>query len=214
MVQRVCTILHRQYGLPRLGNPANPLSDLIYIMISNKTSPRIARRTYRQLRVRYGSWEKLLSARLSELRSVLRPAGLASVKSRQIQAALRTIRTDFGTLSLAPLKKRSTEEAQRYLAGLPGASEKVAKCVLMYTLNRPVLPVDTHVHRVSFRLGWTARKRADQSHAELEALVPEEYRKAFHVACIAHGREICRPRRPLCHRCPIMSYCRFFREGR
>ena len=91
--------------------------------------------------------------------------------------------------------------------GLDGVSEKVAKCVMMYTLGFDVLPVDVHVHRVATRLEWTNRKRADQCHEELEALVKPRYRFAFHVDCICHGRAVCRPKNPRCNDCVIRRYC-------
>ena len=150
---------------------------------------------------------------ISALRSLLRPAGLSVIKSRHIRAAFRSIKESFGVCDLSPLKGLAPEAAQDYLVGLPGVSEKVAKCVMMYTLGAAVLPVDTHVHRISGRLGWTARKRADQCHAELEALVPPILRRDFHVACVAHGRKVCRPLNPLCHECPISRYCTFFKAA-
>lgn len=210
-VRSVCRNLTKTYGNPRFGNPPDPLDDLIYIVLSNKTAPRTARRTYRRLRARFPKWENVLAERGAALRSLLKPAGLSVIKSKCIRAALRSIKETFGACDLRALSGLGPEEAQNYLVGLPGVSEKVAKCVMMYTLNLPVLPVDTHVHRISVRLGWTARKRADQCHAELEALVPPQLRRGFHVACIAHGRRVCRPRNPLCYDCGIRRFCAFFK---
>src|SRR5260370_19080691 len=129
-VREVCRNLGRVYGRPRFGNPSDPLDDLIYIMLSNKTSPRSARSTFKRLRDRFGTWDDVLCSPLAALRSVLRPAGLSTVKSRQIRAALRTIRRNFGVCDLRSLGKLSAAEAERYLVGLPGVSENVAKCVM------------------------------------------------------------------------------------
>lgn len=211
-VATVCARLEKEYGLPRFGNPRNPLADLIYIVISNKTSPSTANLTYARLRQRFKAWEDVLNAAPSELRKLLEPAGLARKKSKYIRAALARIRADFGSCSLTALRKIAPHNAHDYLVSLPGVSDKVAKCVLMYTLDAQVLPVDSHVHRVATRLGWTARKRADQSHEELEALVPPSKRFAFHVDCIAHGRLICRPESPICDECCINCYCAYFRS--
>ena len=212
-VRVVCNVLRKTYGSPRFGNPSAPLDDLIYIILSNKTSPKMTRATYKRVRSRFLDWDAALDAPISALRSLLKPAGLSAVKSRQIRAALRSIEHDFGACDLKSLKRLAPEAAQEYLVGLPGVSEKVAKCVMMYTLNLPVLPVDTHVHRVSLRLGWTARKRADQCHAELEALVPARFRRSFHVTCIAHGRKVCRPHAPKCEQCCIKQRCEFFKAA-
>jgi endonuclease-3 len=211
-VARVCALLEREYGRPRFGNPRSSLGNLIYIVISNKTSPRTAQATYRRLRGRFKAWDDVLRAPASALRKVLKPAGLAQKKSKYIRTALERIKQDFGSCNLAALRKVAPRNAHEYLVSLPGVSDKVAKCVLMYTLDAPVLPVDSHVHRIANRLGWTARKRADQSHEELEALVRPSKRFAFHVDCIAHGRLICRPEKPICYKCCINRYCAYFRR--
>ena len=212
LIRRVCETIECQYGRPRYGNPKSPIDDLVYIVLSNKTGPEIAKETYQNLKHRFPDWDAMIDARLAEVRRILKPAGLSDVKSRQLRGALRRIRRDFGRCSLHRLKKLSADEAQEYLTSLQGVSEKVAKCVMMYTLNFHVLPVDAHVHRVVTRLGWTARKRADQCHAELEALVKPRYRFAFHVGCIAHGRSICRPAQPECESCVIQQYCMYYKD--
>jgi len=212
-VRNVCRRLKKAYGTPRLGNPTDPLDDLVSIILSNKTGPRVARRTYKELRKRFRSWEAFLEAPISEARSVLKPAGLSAVKSRQLRGALRSIKNHFGSCDLRPLRRKPPEDAEDFLVSLPGVSEKVAKCVIMYTMNAKVLPVDVHVHRVSRRLGWTARKRADQCHEELESLVPPKWRYAFHVDCVLHGRKICRPNEPLCENCCIRRSCEYFRKN-
>jgi endonuclease-3 len=84
--------------------------------------------------------------------------------------------------------------------------------VAMYTMGAKVLPVDAHVHRVATRLGWTARKRADQCHEELEFVVPPNWRYVFHVGCVLHGRSICRPKQPRCLKCCVNRYCEYFKR--
>jgi len=211
-VRRVCDALRATYGCPRLGNPRSPLDDLVYIILSNKTAPEVAKRVFRTVKRRFGSWDDLLRSRPSILRRLLLPAGLATVKSDQIRRALRRIAQDFGRCSLRPLRRRPERDIHQYLTSLPGISEKVSKCVMMYTMGAQVLPVDAHVHRIAVRLGWTIRKRADQCHDELEALVAPRHRHAFHVDCIVHGRQVCRPTDPLCAVCCIARWCDF-RQG-
>ncbi len=208
-MRRVCERLEAEYGQPRLGNPRSPIDDMVYIILSNKTSPPVAVQTYRRLKKRFRTWNELLRTRKSVARAILEPAGLSTVKSEQLRSALQTIRKDFGRCTLSPLKNRSTVDVEAYLVSLPGVSEKVAKCVIIYTMGRDVLPVDGHVHRVATRLGWTARKRADQCHRELEALVPPHRRYAFHVDCVVHSRKRCRPKDPMCENCCVRRYCRY-----
>lgn len=211
-VRRVCEALDSAYETSRLGNPDDPLDDLVFIIVSNKTSPDTARRVYASIRRRFPRWDDVLASPPSTLELLLGPAGLARVKSRQIRGALRRIREDFGSCDLAPLRQRSQDSIEQYLLRLPGVSDKVAKCVMMWTLGAEVLPVDSHVHRIARRLGWTSRKRADQCHDELEALVPPERRASFHVDCIMHGRAVCRPTGPECENCCIRRYCRYNEE--
>lgn len=214
IIKQVCKTLRQTYGTPRHGNPSDPVEDLLYIILSNKTAPDAARKTFARLRERFPRCADILQAPITELRRLLRPAGLSNVKSAHIRGALRAIQRTFGSCDLAPLKLWPPEEAERFLVDLPGVSKKVAKCVMIYTLNMEVLPVDSHVHRVAVRLGWTSRKRGDQCHEELEALIPPSLRSNFHVCCIAHGRKLCRPAKPLCNECGIRRYCAYYRAMR
>lgn len=205
-VRAVCSRLQRTYGSPRLGNPTNPLSDLVFILVSNRTGPAVAKRVYRQLRSGFRKWSDLEGASASSLRRVLKPAGLAGKRARQLKEIVRRLRQDFGCVSLNALAHRTDSEAEHYLVSLPGVSRKVAKCVLLYGFGREVLPVDVHVHRVASRLGWHSHRRADQSHDTLESLVPPQLRYGFHTNAVAHGRAICRPV-PACPICPLLEVC-------
>lgn len=202
--------LRATYGLPRHGNPRRPLNDLFYIILSNKTTPDSAQRAYRALRRAFPSWDQIEPHDLSRLKEVLGPAGLSNVRTAQIVGIAEQLREKFGSVTLAPLKRMSSSEAETFLSGLPGVSLKVAKCVMMYTLGFEVLPVDSHVHRISVRLGWTSRKRADQCHEELEAIVPPPSRYGFHVAALAHGRAVCRPTNPRCDSCIVRRFCAYY----
>lgn len=210
IVNRVCKTLEAKYGRPRLGNPAKPLDDLIFILISNRTSPHLAEQTYWQLKKTFPRWEDILESPPVKLRTVLKPAGLSRKKSQQIRSLLRKVKNDFGRCSLNALARWNDDRVHQYLTELSGVSNKVAKCVMLYTLSAEVLPVDVHVYRVSKRLGWTSRGRAAQAHEELEALIPPSKRYAFHVDCIAHGRSICRSI-PDCNHCHIRKDCDYFR---
>ena len=209
VVRRVCDALQATYNDPRHGNPRDPLDDLVYVILSNKTGPIVARNVYDRLRAEFPQWAWILSEPRAKLKRRIRPAGLSEVKSRHIRGALLKIKRDFGDCDLTSLRGMQMHKAHAYLVSLPGVSDKVAKCVLMYTCDAKVLPVDSHVHRIATRLGWTQRKRADQCHDELEALVLPDRRKAFHVNCLAHGRRCCRPLKPDCEHCCIRRHCRF-----
>jgi endonuclease-3 len=147
-------------------------------------------------------------ARVGPIAAAIRPAGLHRQKARSIRAALRAIRQDRGRLSLDFLRRRPTDWARRYLLALPGVGPKTAACVLCFSLRRPVLPVDTHVHRTSRRLGLLhGRTSAEKAHEVLGALVPPDLTYTFHVLLIEHGRRTCRARRPDCPACPLRDVC-------
>jgi endonuclease III len=207
IVRRVCEGLQAQYGVPRLGNPRRPLDDLFFILVSNRTASPAATRVFRSLRGHFPRWGMLAGMRASVLERILKPAGLSAKKAKQMRGIARRLLSEFGSCSLAPLKNLSDREVLEYLCSLPGVSTKVAQCVMMYTMGRSVLPVDVHVHRISTRLGWVERKRADQSHDILARLVPMRRRQAFHVDCIVHGRTVCTSSRPRCSACAIARYC-------
>lgn len=207
IVRRVCEQLQATYGTPRLGNPRGPLDDLVYITLTNKTGLRSADAVYSRLKNTFPDWEAMLAAPARSVRRILAPAGLSRIKTAYLRNAMRTVRSDFGSCSLAPLRGWSAAEAERYLVSLPGVSQKVAKCITLFTLGAQVLPVDAHVHRVAGRLGWTSRKRADQCHEELEFLVRPRWRYGFHVGAVQHGRAVCKPRDPACEKCCIRKHC-------
>jgi endonuclease III len=207
-VERVCASLKNEYGHSRLNNPKNPLDDLVYVIMSNRTLPKMARRTYRDLKKKYPKWDMVLESKTATVKKILAPAGLSSIRTAYIRKMLRIIRRDFNKCTLRPLKRWDEIKAFSYLASLPGVSEKVAKCVMMYTLGHKVLPVDVHVHRISRRLGWINKNRADQSHEQLEAIIPPRLRYDYHVNCVMHGRKVCKANKPDCKNCCVKQYCR------
>jgi endonuclease III len=210
IVRRVCEQLKAMYGEPRLGNPEDPLDDLTYVLLSNKTQPIRAQTAFSKIKEKFPAWREVMEADPTELISILKPTGFAVKRTTQIQAILRKIDEDFGALSLDQLRSREEAEVLHYLRSLHGVSDKVARCVMMYTLGFKVLPVDVHVHRVAQRLGWTRKNHPEQAHDELEELIPPNRRYAFHVDCVAHGRALCKPLKPICAPCGIKKHCQYF----
>ena len=207
-VLRTCRRLEGSTPTTRLGNPDDPLDDLIYVVLTNRSGPAVAQRVFKELRGRYQTWDHLSGAPLDEVETLLRPLGLSHRRALYLRSTLAKICLRFGVVDLTALRDWNTVDAQTFLESLPGVSTKVAKCVLSFALNRAVLPVDVHVHRVASRLGWVDRRRADQSHEQVEAVVPARYRRSFHVAAINLGRTVCRPV-PKCASCPIQEACAF-----
>src|SRR6266581_2477062 len=198
VVRQICAALKNEFENPRLGNPTDPVDDLIYLILSNRTKAKTAEQVYHVLKTLRHSWNEVAALPKRTVERAIKPAGFADIRSRQISGALRAIRRQFGECSLDALREWSEGDAHRFLTSLPGVSDKVAKCVMMYTLGFEVLPVDVHVFRISTRIGWTSRCRPSECHADLEMLVPPSLRYGFHVNCIALGRKFCQSKEPLC----------------
>jgi endonuclease-3 len=200
--------LARFYGSLLPPRRTEPLEELISTVLSQHTSDANAERAYRSLRAVYPTWDAVVRAGSAAVADVIRSGGLANTKAQRIRAILREIRIREGTFDLGFLRERSDAEAREYLTSLPGVGPKTAAVVLAFSLGRAAIPVDTHVHRVSRRLGLVPQTAsAERAHGLLEALTPEEIRVELHVGLIRLGREICRAGRPRCEECPLASLC-------
>lgn len=205
---RAATLLHAVYGSPRHDNKADPLDELVFIVLSQMTTAPSFGRVYDRLKAATGGWARVRWLSLRRLKSLIKDAGLSGQKAPRIKAILSRIEADFGTLSLGRLRRMDDAVAERYLTGLPGVGMKTAKCVLMYALGREVLPVDTHVWRVARRLGLVSDTVAyPRVHGALEAVVAPADRYAFHVNGLSHGRTVCSALRPRCLACPLRPLC-------
>lgn len=143
-----------------------------------------------------------------DLAQLLQPSGFSRQKARWIKQSLRLIRDEMGELSLARAQEWSSEELERFLCSLPGISIKSAKCIMLYSLKREVLPVDTHVRRVATRVGIVPEGLSERRiHTALEDVVPAQHRHRLHVNCIWHGRRVCKALRPRCSECVVRELC-------
>jgi len=213
-IRRANRLLKLRYGTPRLGNKQHPVSELVFIVLSARTRGRHHEAVYRKLRSQFGSWEAIRDARISSIERVIHDAGLSRIKARQIKRLLQQLTRDFGSLSGTSLRRMDTRSLESYLVGLPGVGLKTARCVMMYSLDRKVFPVDTHCMRLFRNLGLTkGRMRFEEAQDLLQQLVPAELRRDLHVNAVAHGRETCVPRAERCHACVIASLCKNRRRG-
>lgn len=206
-IARCCQLLARRYGNPRHGNKRDPLDELVYITLSTRTNETVFRAIYRHLKDTFPSWNDIDARHAGTFHRILAPGGLSSLKAYQLLGIFSALRGEFGRATLAPLRAMADADAERFLMTLPGVGKKVAKCVLMYSLDRRVLPVDVHTHRVAVRLGLKAKRRPDTSQDLIEAQVPPRLRYGFHVNAVAHGRAVCLPRKPMCQSCVLRQYC-------
>jgi endonuclease III len=207
--EEIAEALSRCFGRHSLGNKKNPFNELLFIILSAKTPPDRYQAVYRLLRRHYPNANNLSTASYQEIASIIEQAGLQHRKSRAIVDIARRLDRDFGRVTLAPLAKMTAEQAEAFLVSLPGVSLKTARCVLMYSLDQQVFPVDSHCLRICRRLGWLPENAKLTNHraSEIQERIPLHIRKDLHVGMILLGRELCTPINPSCDRCPILSYC-------
>jgi endonuclease-3 len=196
------------YGDPTWRNPLPAMDELVSTILSQNTNDINRDRAFESLRRRFPTWEAVRDARTSEVVDAIRPAGLANQKGPRIQQVLRAITEERGDLDLSFLKELPVEEARAWLTKFNGVGPKTAAIVLLFSLDRPAFPVDTHIYRVTGRIGLRPEKMTvEQAHPYLENLFPPETYYAAHLNLIRLGREVCHPRKPDCPECPVRGLC-------
>jgi endonuclease III len=207
--------LRSHYGRPRNLPHRSPLDELVLTILSQNTNDRNRDVAYARLRERFPSWEAVAHAPVDAIEEAIRPGGISKVKSERIQQILRVVERESGGLQLDWLADAPRERALDFLEALPGVGRKTAACVLLFSYDRPELPVDTHVYRVASRLGLIRPKASFQeAHETLLGLADPDDVYELHVNLIRHGRRLCRPARPLCEQCPLLSLCPYGKKLR
>jgi endonuclease III len=206
-------LLIQHYGEPTWRNPLPALDELVSTILSQNTNDINRDRAFESLRRRFPTWEEVRDAPLEDVVEAVRVAGLANQKGARIQAALQDITTQRGSLDLHFLHELSDEEAHQWLLQFKGVGPKTAAIVLQFSLGKPAFPVDTHVYRVSGRLGLRSSKmNVEAAHPHLAGLFPPATYYAAHLNIIRHGREICHARRPKCEACPLQELCDYYQN--
>ncbi len=200
--------LLRRFGELDPPRATDPLDELVLTVLSQHTSDLNAERAFASLRAAFPTWATVVEAPAVDVADAIRSGGLANTKAPRIQAILHEVAAREGTYSLDRLRAMSDAEARDYLTSLPGIGPKTAAVVLSFALGRDAMPVDTHVHRVTRRLGIVPDKAsAERADRLLHDLVPEGLRTPLHVAFIRLGREICKAPTPRCAVCPLKDLC-------
>ena len=201
-------LLLNHYGQPPLKRQRDPLSELVLTILSQNTADVNSSRAYASLRRRFATWHEVLSASTDDLAQAIRMGGLANIKAARIHHILRQLQDQRGSLDLGFLAEMPVDQARQYLTSLPGVGPKTAACVLLFSLHKPALPVDTHVLRVARRLGLIPPKTtAEKANLLLEDLLPQETYYPFHLNMIRHGRTLCKATRSQCSQCPLAGDC-------
>lgn len=196
------------YGQPTWRNPLPPVDELVSTILSQNTNDVNRDRAFQGLRKGFPTWDAVRDAPEWEVIDAIRPAGLANQKGPRIQKVLRQITTERGSLDLSFLGDLPLEDARAWLMKFHGVGPKTAAIVLCFSLGRPAFPVDTHIYRVTGRIGLRPLNvTVEQAHPLMESLFPPETYYAAHLNLIRLGREVCHARKPDCQHCPVLDLC-------
>jgi endonuclease-3 len=196
------------YGEPIWRNPLPPMDELVSTILSQNTNDNNRDKAFNALHDRFPTWEAVRDAPASDVIEAIRPAGLGNQKGPRIQKVLQQITMERGNLDLWFLKDLPLEEARAWLTKFNGVGPKTAAIVLCFSLGRPAFPVDTHIYRVTGRIGLRPEQmNVEDAHLHFEALFPPETYYPAHLNIIRLGREICHARKPACAICPVQNLC-------
>lgn len=202
--------LEATYGIPRNTDFDDPLDELILTILSQATTNTNSERAFASLKRRFPDWELARRARPKSIAAAIKSGGLANVKSIVIKNVLAEIKVRRGDLDLSFLKTAPLNEARGFLTSLKGIGPKTAACVLLFACHRPIFPMDTHIFRITRRLGLVPVTYGDeQAHHLMDALIPLGKHYSLHINLIRHGRQICRPQNPKCAECTLIEHCAY-----
>jgi len=202
--------LEATFGVPKPHPAQDPLDSLIETILSQSTTDTNRDRAFTSLKQRFPTWEQVRRARPPTIAQAIQSGGLANIKSVRIKTILNEIKRRRGSLDLSFLCQVPINEAKEFLLSLDGVGPKTAACVLLFSCRRPVFPADTHILRVTRRIGLIPKKCSDErAHEILESLIPPKKYYATHINLIRLGRRMCRPQNPKCLECPVLEYCEY-----
>jgi endonuclease-3 len=207
-IEEIIEFLEQEYGPRERQSDRDPIDVLIGTILSQNTSDANSGRAFASLKASFDSWEAVASAPAEHIARIIQSGGLSQIKAVRIKQVLEQIEKEQGRISLDSLKAMDMAEAEDYLMHLPGVGHKTASCVLLFSLGKPSLPVDTHVFRVAKRLGLIdSRVSVEKAHSLLQEQIPHSKVYQFHIHMIEHGRQICHARQPRCNKCILRSVC-------
>lgn len=210
---QIACILRDKYRDFNHNNKKNPLNELFYILLSIRTTEKIAVDVYRIFKNYYPRNQLLMDASSGEITKVIEKGGFENKRAIMIKRIIEILVEKFKKPTLAPLKKLTDRECERFLVSLPGIGKKATRCIMMYSFNRKVFPVDSNCWRIGKRLGLVDWKKSDEVYNEkdmdlLQDKIPPEIRYSLHVNIVSLGRRICTAINPKCEECPIFKFCK------
>ncbi|MDD4879539.1 MAG: endonuclease III [Candidatus Omnitrophica bacterium] len=212
-ITAVARLLRRHFGRLRFKREKDAVGLLVKTILSQNTSDITSFRAFDNLKKRFRSWESLRKADVSAIRREIRIAGLSNIKAPRIKYALSEITRRRGSLDLDFLKRLDTQAGYGFLRSIKGVGPKTSAIVLLFGFDKPVMPVDTHIFRVTKRLGLIGGKMTpEKAQKYLTGAAPKDAIKEFHVHLIMHGRQVCAARDPKCPVCDLKSLCKYYGE--
>jgi len=213
--RQVDRILTKLYGRQQVELEDDPLDTLVETILSQNTTDLNSHKAFCELKRAYPSWDRMKGQSPAKVAAIIRSGGLAGIKAKRILDALEFIERETGALDLGFLKDMTPAEVDAWLARIKGVGPKTRSIVMLFSLDMPTFPVDTHIHRVARRLGLigsrTSRERAQD---EMARLVPSREFYNFHINIIEHGRAVCKARRPRCGACAVTGLCDYYSSQR
>jgi endonuclease-3 len=210
---KICDILIEHYGDTIHPKQLHPIDELVLTILSQNTTDVNSQRAFEKLKKLFPTWEQVLDAPQESIADAIRSSGVFNIKAQRIKATLTEIKQRVGKLDLSLLKDMELEKAKQWLTSLHGVGPKTAAIVLLFSFGRPALPVDTHVWRVTKRVGLipqgTSREKA---HILLEKTVPETCIYSLNYNLVRHGRKVCKAQKPHCNECILTKSCDYFKN--
>lgn len=211
LVQKIEQLLREQYGFPKKKTSAEPLDVLVQTILSQNTTDANSHRAFERLRDRFDQWDAVMLAPVGQIEEAIRIGGLAKTKARRIQRILSQIHDSYGSLSLQHLCAMTPSDAAGILEKFEGVGRKTINCVLLFGCDMDVFPVDTHILRISKRLGLIPEKTGmERVHTLWATFLPAKTAFPLHLNLIKHGRQTCRARVPGCSECCLKHLCKYF----
>lgn len=209
-IEKINRFLISHFGIPNKAKvPPDPLDMLIATILSQNTNDKNSYKAFRNLKDNFKTWDELAELKPSQIEKLIKVAGLGKQKSGSIYKLLQTLKKNQSPISLNYIKQNSNESVLEELTSYTGIGTKTASCVLLFSLERDICPVDTHVHRTLNRIGIVSASTPDKTFVQLHNQFPTGIAHSFHTNLIRLGRELCKPAKPVCPLCPVRKMCRY-----
>jgi endonuclease-3 len=209
-IEKINKLLIDRFGIPpRPKKLPTPLDAIIGTILSQNTNDKNSYKAYKNLKDNFKNWNELTELNPTQIEKYIKIAGLGKQKSKAIYEILKSLKKDHKKVSLNHIRNNSDEEVLEELTSYNGVGVKTASCVLLFSLDRNICPVDTHVHRTLNRIGIVKTNNPEKTFYNILDKIPDKIAHSFHTNLIRLGREICKPANPICTVCPVLKMCKY-----